>query len=112
MVDAEVVTGLVAAVVLEVVALDTVPVAVREVVFPETVAGLVVVPDVALEVVAVVLAVVAVVLVVGVSLVAVLPVLVAEVTLLADALAPVLPADDTLVGFVEAVPCLTGAELP
>lgn len=43
---------------------------------------------------------------------AVLPVLVAEVTLLADALAPVLPADDTLVGFVEAAPCLTGAELP
>ena len=97
---------------LEVVALDTVPVAVREVVVPETVAGLVVVPAVALEVVAVVRTVVAVVLVEAVSLVAVLPVLVAEVTLLADALAPVLPADDTLVGFVEAVPCLTGAELP
>ena len=98
--------------VLEVVALDTVPVAVREVVVPETVAGLVVVPDVALEVVAVVLAVVAVVLVVGVSLVAVLPALVAEVTLLADALAPVLSADETLVGLDDAAPCLTGAGLP
>lgn len=69
-----------------------------EAVVPETVAGLVVTPVVALEVVAVVLEVVAVVLV-------------AEVTLLAEAVAPLLLADETLVGLDAAAPCLTVAEL-
>lgn len=73
-----------------------------EAVVPETVAGLVVTPVVALEVVAVVL--VAVVLVAGVSLLA-------EVTLLAEAVAPLLMADETLVGLDAAAPCLTVAEL-
>ena len=75
-----------------------------EAVVPETVAGLVVTPVVALEVVAVVLDVVAVVLVAGVSLLA-------EVTLLAEAVAPLLMADETLVGLDAAAPCLTVAEL-
>lgn len=75
-----------------------------EAVVPETVAGLVVTPVVALEVVAVVLDVVAVVLVAGVSLLA-------EVTLLAEAVAPLLLADETLVGLDAAAPCLTVAEL-
>ena len=75
-----------------------------EAVVPETVAGLVVTPVVALEVVAVVLEVVAVVLVAGVSLLA-------EVTLLAEAVAPLLLADETLVGLDAAAPCLTVAEL-
>lgn len=69
-----------------------------EAVVPETVAGLVVTPVVALEVVAVVLDVVAVVLVAG-------------VTLLAEAVAPLLMADETLVGLDAAAPCLTVAEL-
>ena len=73
-----------------------------EAVVPETVAGLVVTPVVALEVVAVVL--VAVVLVAVVSLLAV-------VTLLAEAVAPLLLADETLVGLDAADPCLTVAEL-
>ena len=72
-----------------------------EAVVPETVAGLVVTPVVALEVVAVVL--------VAVVLVAV--VLVAGVTLLAEAVAPLLMADETLVGLDAAAPCLTVAEL-
>lgn len=75
-----------------------------EAVVPETVAGLVVTPVVALEVVAVVLDVVAVVLVAVVSLLA-------EVTLLAEAVAPLLLADETLVGLDAAAPCLTVAEL-
>lgn len=75
-----------------------------EAVVPETVAGLVVTPVVALEVVAVVLDVVAVVLVAVVSLLA-------EVTLLAEAVAPLLLADETLVGLDAADPCLTVAEL-
>ena len=75
-----------------------------EAVVPETVAGLVVTPVVALEVVAVVLDVVAVILVAGVSLLA-------EVTLLAEAVAPLLLADETLVGLDAADPCLTVAEL-
>lgn len=74
-----------------------------EAVVPETVAGLVVTPVVALEVVAVVLDVVAVVLVAVV--------LVAGVTLLAEAVAPLLMADETLVGLDAAAPCLTVAEL-
>lgn len=80
-----------------------------EAVVPETVAGLVVTPVVALEVVAVVLDVVAVVLV-AVVLVAVVSLL-AEVTLLAEAVAPLLLADETLVGLDAAAPCLTVAEL-
>ena len=82
-----------------------------EAVVPETVAGLVVTPVVALEVVAVVLEVVAVVLeVVAVVLVAGVSLL-AEVTLLAEAVAPLLLADETLVGLDAAAPCLTVAEL-
>ena len=86
-----------------------------EAVVPETVAGLVVTPVVALEVVAVVLDVVAVVLVAvvlvaGVTLLAGVPLL-AEVTLLAEAVAPLLMADETLVGLDAAAPCLTVAEL-
>lgn len=80
-----------------------------EAVVPETVAGLVVTPVVALEVVAVVLDVVAVVLV-AVVLVAGVSLL-AEVTLLAEAVAPLLMADETLVGLDAAAPCLTVAEL-
>lgn len=80
-----------------------------EAVVPETVAGLVVTPVVALEVVAVVLDVVAVVLV-AVVLVAGVSLL-AEVTLLAEAVAPLLLADETLVGLDAADPCLTVAEL-
>lgn len=80
-----------------------------EAVVPETVAGLVVTPVVALEVVAVVLDVVAVVLV-AVVLVAGVSLL-AEVTLLAEVVAPLLLADETLVGLDAAAPCLTVAEL-